>query len=453
MQQLPRRLPGLFCLLAAAVILGAPSPAEANCERILVSGYYSTVHVYDGCSGAFQRELDARTRLNGAQAVRERNGLLYVVAEGSNSIVRYRADTLEFVDFFVSVTGNPGITGVTFGPDGDMYLGGYNSDSVFRFDGSTGAAKGEVVRRSDGANGVDNGLVFGPDGLLYVPGFDSHNVIRWDPASGRAETFIASGSGGLRRTRGILFEPDGSGLLVSSEGSGEILRYHRDGRFDRRLAQFPFGPNGMAFAADGSLLVTGFGGDRVERIDARTGASLGTLVNANAGGLSGATFLALLPAAVEEPEPPVLDAAQIGTQYWLTGAGTPQDRQLELELFSTTGTVFGTDFDPSELVDKRWGELRIDFTGCDSGEFSWTSSSSDSAGFGDGGYTLQRVASTPASQRCLADGFANTTDNSWMAGTWFGGAERSGEGLFLDVLANGVVLAAWFTHRPATSGE
>lgn len=453
MRSIRLRVPSLLGLLAAAAILGAPSPARASCERVLVSGYYSTVHVFDGCSGEFQRELDGRTRLNGAQAVREHNGLLYVVAEGSNSIVRYRADTLEFVDFFVSVSGNPGITGVTFGPDGDMYLGGYNSDSVFRFDGTSGTPKGEVVRRSDGANGVDNGLVFGPDGLLYVPGFDSHNVIRWDPASGRAETFISSGSGGLRRTRGILFEPDGSGVLVSSEGSGEILRYHRDGRFDRRLAQFPFGPNGMAYAADGSLLVTGFGGDRVERIDARTGASLGRLVNANAGGLSGATFLSILPAAIENTEPPALDTAQIGTQYWLTGAGLPNGNRLELELFSTTGTQFGAGFDPAALVDKRWGSLRIDFTGCDTGTFSWSSSSSDSAGFGDGGYALQRIAPTSASQQCLADGFASTTDHLWMAGTWFGGASRSGEGLFLDVLADGVVLAAWFTHRPVTADE
>jgi hypothetical protein len=209
----------------------------------------------------------------------------------------------------------------------------------------------------------------------------------------------------------------------------------------------------MAYAADGSLLVTGFGGDRVERIDAHTGARLDTLVNANAGGLSGATFLAVLPTPDAEPEPPVLDIAQIGTQYWLTGAGMPQGTRLELELFSTTGTAFGADFDTSELADKRWGALRIDFSGCDSGEFSWTSRSSDSAGFGDGGYALQRVAATPASQRCLAEGFANSTDAQWMAGTWFGGAARSGEGLFLDVLANGVVLAAWFTHRPSISSD
>ncbi|MCK7594131.1 hypothetical protein [Pseudomarimonas salicorniae] len=451
MRTLPTVLRGLAGLAACLTILGVPSPARADCERLLVSGYHSTVHVYDGCTGGFLRELDARTRLNGAQAVRERDGLLYVVAEGSNTIVRYRADSFEFVDFFVSVTGNPGITGVTFGPDGDMYLGGYNSDSVFRFDGQTGAAKGEVVRRADGANGVDNGLVFGPDGLLYVPGFDSHNVIRWNPATGRSETFIASGSGGLLRTRGILFEPDGSGVLVSSEGSGEILRYHRDGRFDRRLAQFEFGPNGMAYAADGNLLVTGFGGDRVERVDPRTGQRLGTLVPAGSGGLSGATFLTILPPTAA-PEP-VLDTAQIGSQYWVTGAGLPEGKRLELELFSSTGTGFGDRFNAAELAEKRWGRLRIDFTGCDSGEFSWASSAADSAGFGDGGYPLERIAPNPASERCQAEGFASVSGHEWMAGTWFGGPARSGEGLFIDVLADGVVLAAWFTHRPAAEAK
>jgi len=35
-----------------------------------------------------------------------------------------------------------------------------------------------------------------------------------------------------------------------------------------------------------------------------------------------------------------------------------------------------------------------------------------------------------------------------MAGTWFGGTARSGEGLFLDVFEDGTVAVAWFTHRP-----
>lgn len=434
-----------FLFLLAATLAGAlPAHADGGCSRLLVSGYHSTVHVYDGCSGAFVRELDDRGRLFGAQAVRRHGELLYVVAEGLNAIHRYRADTLAFVDTFITVAGDPGITGIAFGPDGDVYLGGYNSDSVLRFDGSTGAPKGEVVGPASGLNGPDNGLLFGPDGKLYIPGFNSHNVLRWDPVSGRSEVFIAARSGGLARTRGILFEPDGSGVLVSSEGSAKILRYRLDGSFDQVLASFPFGPNGMDYASDGSLLVTGFGGDVVLRIDAKTGAMLGTLVPFGSGGLSGATFLTVLPAVAMG-----VDQAQVGSQYWLTGSGMPQGRRLEIELISSEGTAFGADFDPAAISDRRWGTLSLNFTSCDQAEMAWQSSGPDSAGFGDGGYPLLRFGPTAASQRCQQQGIEQQSGHDWMAGTWFGGSTRSGEGFFIDVLHNGVVIVAFFTHRPA----
>ncbi|MCB1555411.1 MAG: hypothetical protein KDJ14_16545 [Xanthomonadales bacterium] len=430
-------------LLIALGLLAGPA-AHASCSRVLVSGYYTSVHVYDGCDGTFLRLVDSRTRITGAQAVRQRGDLLYIVAEGHNSIQRYRADTFEFVDTFISVGGNPGITGVTFGPDGDVYLGGYNSGTVLRFDGTTGAPKGEVVSRSGTLGGPDNGLVFGPDGKLYIPGYDTNNVVRWNPATGQTDVFIPGGRGGLRHTRNILFEPDGTGVLVSSEGSGQILRFNLDGSFDKALTSFGYGPNGMDYDSDGTLLVTGFGGDLVERLDAKSGARLGIVVSARAGGLSGATFLTVLPGTA-----PVVDQAQVGTQYWLTGAGMPDSRTLDLELLSSHGTTFGDAFDPTEVVDRRWGDLNITFTGCDSAQMSWQSSAEDTAGFGDGGYPLQRIATTAASARCNAEGVDAQDSNDWMAGSWYGGPGRSGEGFFLDALANGVVVVAFFTHRPA----
>ncbi|HEX5756079.1 MAG TPA: Ig-like domain-containing protein, partial [Arenimonas sp.] len=285
---------------------------------MLVSGYYSTVHVYDGCSGAYLRDLDPAGRLRTAQAVRLQDGLLYAVNESKGWILRYRADTLEYVDTFIDAQKWPGITGVAFGPDGDVYLGGYNSSSVERYDGHTGAYKGTAVPAgAAGVAGIDNGLVFGPDGKLYVPGFDSNSVVRWDPASNRVEPFIASGSGGLYRTRGILFERDGNGLLVTSEGSKQILRYHRDGRFDRVLANMPadFGVNGIDYGPQGELLVTGYGGTaaRVLRVDARSGAILGELVGLGSGGLTGATFLMHLPEQVAAPD--------VGNDHFAAEAG------------------------------------------------------------------------------------------------------------------------------------
>jgi hypothetical protein len=97
---------------------------------------------------------------------------------------------------------------------------------------------------------------------------------------------------------------------------------------------------------------------------------------------------------------------------------------------------------------QRWGRLEIAFDGCNSAAMQWDSSGPDPAGFGRGGYPLQRLAPTAASQRCESEGFEAMTDPGWVAGTWFGGAARDGEGIFLDVLANGVVVVAFFTHRP-----
>src|SRR5690606_17080841 len=163
-----------------------------------------------------------------------------------------------------------------------------------------GASKGVAVPASGALGGPDNGLTFGPDGKLYIPGYDTNNVLRWDPATGSSQVFITPGSGGLRKTRNVLFEPEGAGVLVSSEGSAQILRYRMDGSFDKVFANLAQGVNGMDYADDGKLLVTGTG-NFVERLDPGTGARIDTLVRAGDGGLSGATFVKVL----SDPAPTV----------------------------------------------------------------------------------------------------------------------------------------------------
>ncbi|MBK7469932.1 MAG: hypothetical protein IPI73_04080 [Betaproteobacteria bacterium] len=61
----------------------------------------------------------------------------------------------------------------------------------------------------------------------------------------------------------------------------------------------PVGPTMLTCAVDGELLITV--DDGVTRLDPETGATLGVLVAANAGGLAGATFLALIPKPVALP--------------------------------------------------------------------------------------------------------------------------------------------------------
>jgi hypothetical protein len=436
---------GLF-LLALCAPCGA---LEAqNCSRVLVSGFDSTVHIYSGCNGEHLGNLDAATRLSGPQAIRVHEDHVYVVAEAFGRVERYRADTLEHLDTPYVLDASSGITGISFDAAGAAYVGRYAYSDVLRFATPGGLATIALATGTRGLRGPDNGLVTGPDGWIYVPGFDSDSVLRFDPVSGESSVFIAGGSGGLRRTRGLLFEPDG-GLLVTSEGSNQILRYRADGSFDRVFANLGVGyrPTGIDRLDSQTLLVTGFGSNRVTRVDALSGAVGADLVASGVGGLYGATFLAVLP-----PPPAGPDLAQVGSQYWVAGAGSVVAGRLVIEdMQSATGAMFGSAFDPSAVQRSRWGRLEIEFSECSRGQLSWDSTGADSARFGRGGYPLRRLLPNAGSARCEAQGLSSQLDPAWMAGVWYGGDARSGEGLFIDVSSDGVVSVAFFTHRPPAS--
>ena len=119
-------------LLALAGTLDAA--AQACGSRLFLSGFNSTVHVFDACTGAYLRNLDAGTRLRGAMAVRlGPDGLIYVVAESGGAIHKYRNDTLEYAGVYVNVP-NIGATGLAFDPAGIAYVASYQNSTVYRFD-------------------------------------------------------------------------------------------------------------------------------------------------------------------------------------------------------------------------------------------------------------------------------------------------------------------------------
>ncbi len=433
-------------LLALPLLAAFPATSEAACAagRALVSGYFSNnVHVYDACDGSFQRVLDNSNRIRGAQAIWPRpDGRIYVVSENNGRILRYNATTLDYIDTFIDTGAGFAPTGIAFGPDGDLYVAGFDTDSVRRYDGQTGALKSTpVAPRAGGLDGPDNGMTFGPDGKLYIPGYYSNNVLRYDPVSNTLSTFVAASTGGLRHTRAILFEPGNATALVSSEGSGQILRVNASSGALIGTFATVAGPAGMNYTSDGRLLLAN-NGQQVVALNASSGAFISTLfAPEGAGGLNGATYVALLPAAV--------DLTQVGTQYWVIGAGQVNGRALELDMTSATGTYFGTDFNAAAIVRKRWGRIRVEYTGCEAASFSWDSNGTDSANFGSGSYVLQLLVGTAFTDACKLLPFNEVNGGNFMNGTWYGGASRSGEGLLITVNATGLATVAMFTHQPA----
>jgi hypothetical protein len=440
-----RLLPILFAGLAALFNAGQAA-AQAPCgHRLLVSGYFSNnVHVYDACTGAFQRTLDTANRLAGAQAIRVGpDGLIYVVAEQGRAIHKYKLDTLDYAGLFAN-TPPMGPLSIDFAADGTAYVAGYDSNDVKKFDRSGTLIGAAFPAGSSGISGPEIGTTFGPDGNLYVPGYDSNNVIRFDPRTGATSVAITTRQGGISRPRGLLLSKDREYFFLVTEQSGQVMKWKiADGTLTELARGFPVATM-AAYAPDGNLLVAT--SNSVAKIDPNTGARLGTLVTTGSGGLSGSTFIAVVPTSL-----PAVDRSQIGTQYWVVGDAPLNGRVLDLpNVYTGTGTSFGDGLKFSELSIKRWGSVRIEWLSCTRARFSWRSTGTNTANFGDGEYEITRFFANENDARCTSAGI-DAADKSWLAGNWWGGDSRSGEGLFLDRRQDGTVFFAWFTHRPATT--
>ena len=107
---------------------------------------------------------------------------LLVSSELTDSVKRYDAKTGRYLGDFVSAGGQVEPRGLTFGPDGNLYVagGGDGDPNVKRFDGRTGAPIDIVT---SGYPSQINDITFGPDGYLYGSVQEGDSVFRVDPTT------------------------------------------------------------------------------------------------------------------------------------------------------------------------------------------------------------------------------------------------------------------------------
>lgn len=437
-------------LFSLSFSLHAVQAAPCDDFHVLVSGYYSNVHVYDACTGAFLRNLDDTGRIQGAQAVKiGPDGKLWVVSEEADTLLRYDAATLDFVDTFARLPLDWGLTGIAFS-GGGAYVSSYATSALRRYDIATGVPETLPMAGITVLKGPDNGMMEAPDGKIYVPGYDTHNVVRFDPAVRQYSQFAAPRDNGLRAARGLLLNLAGNKLYVTGERSNQVLRYNfPGGGLDKVISVGINTPTGLAWHPDGSLLVAGNGtrGAGVIKLDGETGEEKSLLIPVGSGGLSGPTYIAVIPKGSTGGETP--NPTTIGSQYWLTALGRLAGTRVDLEANTALGAAFGSAFSPAAVQKPRWGTMQINFLSCIEAELTWQSSGENSARFGNGGYRIERMLTTPAVTECQRTGIAGAPNTNWIQGAWYGGPTRDGEGFMLDTDGAGLVFLTWFTYRPA----
>jgi hypothetical protein len=159
-----------------------------------------------------------------------------------------------------------------------------DTNSILRYDGTTGAFKGVFVPSGSGGLTTPQGLAFGPDGNLYVASgnffagtpFPAGSILRYEGLAGPNPgaflgTFVPPGSGGLSTPAGLLFGPDGK----------------NDGKLDLYVTSAVVS-NGSNNRVD---FVAAPGSSEVLRYDGATGAFIDTFVSQDSGGLQYPTFM------------------------------------------------------------------------------------------------------------------------------------------------------------------
>ncbi|MCB9837955.1 MAG: hypothetical protein H6813_01320 [Phycisphaeraceae bacterium] len=257
-------------------------------------------------------------------------GDLLVSSDFGHEVLRYDAESGDFVDVFVPAAMSGGLNQ----PHGILALGGsvlvasFGTDQVMRYDRASGAFGGVFIGGADGLSSPVT-LRLGPDGALYVASQGSDEVHRYDAATGAfIDVFVAAGSGGLDGPSGMVFGADGR-LYVAGRYSANVIAYDAaTGAFDEVVLDVADGLTsgdtfGIAFDSEGDLYVAS--GGQVLRADVAAHTVTGSIGVASIGlvlGPDGALYAARGGANQIARIDPVADAVT-DTAFLGAGAATP----------------------------------------------------------------------------------------------------------------------------------
>ncbi len=128
-----------------------------------------------------------------------------------------------------------------------------------------------------------------------------------------------------------------------------------------------------------------------------------------------------------------------GEPFWLIGNGDDLLDRIEFnEMVITSGTGYGSQFDPAEVVLDNWGRIVMRPIDCNQARFDFLP---EDQGLPDFASQMQRIVPGPCNQR------ASQQNNRSRTGNYFD-PQRSGEGIQLSTEADGLTwIITFYTYR------
>jgi outer membrane protein assembly factor BamB len=229
----------------------------------------------------------------------------------------------------------------------DLLVSGQNTNSIFRFDETTGEFLGKLLGPDAGLSSPV-GMRIGPDGDLYIANQASGVINRYNFATSTLSVFASTGFA----PTDIQF--NGAGQLITSDFFGTGV-YKFDLATGTNLGQFVTGgsllqPTNMLISSD-LLYVSSLGTGEVQRFDATTGAYVDTFISSGSAGL---TFPAGLAINADD---------DLLVSSLLTHQILRFDGSTGAQLNPVPWLVTPTDSFPSDLLVDGNGDLLIATTG------------------------------------------------------------------------------------------